>query len=438
MRLGKLSRLMLKNVARSWRTLFFSSIGVVVGVAILLFFVSLRFGLETVLREKIFPSLPPNEIEVVPEVFATGQKADSFLSDEDLQKIRALPKVVGVHRRLDCTFPATAYLEEAAARRFFKKALPQMDLFVDGVSATLVQGDKQFHGRREKFAFQGDDLGKPIPVVISNSLYSLYLTSVAPSLKLPVFAKDTFLGFRFNIRLGVGIARGRARQGEIKERYGEIVGFSNYGNRAGVTIPSEYLEVYNREYEGPEAAKRYKSLIVKTASAEDKAEVIAKLRELKFRPDVNFLEEMVFKVVTTLAIIFTIVSAVIILVSAIQIMHTFFMLIYERRSEIGLLRALGATRGAVRWLIVSEAFFVGLIAGTFGVAFGFGATLAADRLVTVFLPAFSQLDSDSFFRFPPVIVFGAVGFAAVFCTLGALLPARRAAGMEPAQALSTH
>lgn len=438
MRFGKLTRLMLKNVARSWRTLFFSSIGVVVGVAILLFFLSLGFGLQNLLREKIFPSLPPNEIEVVPEVFATGQKADSYLSDQDLEKIKKIPKVVGVSRRLDCTFPATAYLEEAAARQLFKRALPQMDLFVDGVNPALVHADKTFYGKKEKFKFHGDELSKPIPVIISNSLYSLYLTSVAPSLKLPVFAKDVFIGFRFNIRLGQGITRGRARQGELKERYGEIVGFSNYGNRAGVTIPSEYLALYNKEYEGPEALSRYKSLIVKTATAGDKAEVTQRLRELKFRPDVNYLEEMVFKIVTVIAMIFSIVSAVIVVVAAIQIMHTFFMLVYERKAEIGLMRALGATRGDIRWLIVSEAFFIGLIAGGFGVTIGLLATVAADKIVALLVPAFSQFGSDSFFSFPPMVVLGAVAFAALFCMLGALLPASRAANMEPAQALSVH
>jgi len=438
MRTAKLGRLMLKNVARSWRTLFFSSIGVVVGVAILIFFLSLGFGLQNLLHEKIFPSLPPNEIEVIPEVFATGQKADSFLSDEDLQKVLKIPKVTAVSRRLDCTFPATGYLSDDDAVRMFKRRLPLVDLFMDGVNPKLVKADRGFHGKREKFVFHGDDPTKPIPVVIANSLYSIYLTSVAPSLKLPVFSKDVFVGFRFNMRFGQSPTRGRAKSGEVRERVGEIVGFSNYGNRAGITIPSQYLALYNKEYDGPAAAKRYKSLIIKTATASDKAEVTQALRDLRYRPEVDHLEEMVFKIVTIMAIIFSIVSAVIVIVAAIQIMHTFFMLIYERKTEIGLMRALGATRGDVRLLIVSEAFFIGLLSGGTGVLSGFLATIVADKIVTWLVPAFSQFGSTTFFAFPVQIVGGAIGFAALFCVLGALLPARRAANMEPAEALSVH
>jgi putative ABC transport system permease protein len=438
MRVAKLGKLMVKNVVRSRRTLLFSSIGVIVGIATFLFFLSLGYGLERLLRVKVFPTLPPNEIEVVPEVFATGQRAEAFLGEADLRKIQEIPKVTAVHQRLDCTFPATAYLEEQEARRYFKKLVPSMDLFVDGVRSELVRADRDFFGKREKFTFHGDDPAKPIPVIIANSLYNLYIMSVAPSLKLPVFSRDLFIGFRFNIRLGQGITRGRARQGEIRERYGEIVGFSNYGNRAGVTIPSEYLELYNGIYDGPAAVHRYKSLIVQTSSPEDKVEVTGKLRELKFRPDVDHQAEMVVQIVTTITLILSIISFVIVIISAIHIMHTFFMLIYERRTEIGLMRSLGATQADIRVLIVGEAFFLGLLSGGIGVVAGYLFTRVGDYAVVSLAPSFSQFRGDSFFAFPPLIVLGAIGFAAVFCALGALLPARAAARLDPAHALTGH
>lgn len=441
MRLGKLTGLMVKNVMRSWRTLTFSSIGVVVGVAILVFFVGLGYGLSELVQTKIFPRLPPNEIEVVPEVFATGRGDTVLLNQDDLQKIRAIPKVEAVFPRLRADFPAVAYISDPAlADRFFQGRKPTIDLRIEGVDPKVLDNDREFTGKKEKFRFQGDELGKPIPVIVSNRWYALYLTSIAQEMQMRAFPKQALIGLRFNVRVGEGrFAHIPIKQGGPKERYGEIVGFSTYGNRApGVSVPAEYIERYNREYQGDSVVTRYKSIVVKVASPEAKAEVVARLRELGFKPEVDAQEETVVKIVSTLTILFSIVSATIVLVAAIQIMHTFFMLLYERRMEIALLRALGATRGDVRWLIVSEAMFVGLLAGVVGVGLGLGGAGLADIAVKNLMPGFSQLDARSFFHFPPTVLLGAVGFAALFCMFGALLPARRAANMEPAEALSSH
>jgi ABC-type lipoprotein release transport system permease subunit len=440
MRIFKLAKLMLKNVVRSRRTLFFSSIGVVVGIATFIFFLSLGQGLEHLLRTKVFPTLPPNEIEVIPEVFATGRAEDlgkGYLTDADIERIRGMPKVTAVHGRVDSTVPATAYITADEAQRYRPgwRGIA-LDLIVDGIHPELVQQDRDFYGKRERFVDAGDDPGKPVPVIISNHLYNLYAMSAAPSLKIPVFPKEMIVGFRFHIRLGQGIFRGRSKMGEVRERYGEVVGFSNYGNRAGVTVPAQYLEFVNREYQGAEAARRFKSLIVTTASPEDKVELTRALREVKFRPEVDHQAEMVVQIVTTITLILSIVSFVIVVISAIHIMHTFFMLIYERKTEIGLMRSLGATRGDVRSLIVGEAFFLGLISGAFGVLVGFLFTRVCDWAVIYLAPSFSQFRGESFFAFPAEVIFGAIGFAAVFCALGATLPARQAARMEPAHALA--
>jgi hypothetical protein len=436
MRIGKLGKLVAKNMLRSRRTLFFSSIGVVVGITTCVFFLSLGFGMQELLRERVLPKLPPNEIEVEPEVFATGRRSDSFLTEGELEKIRRIPKVRAVHKRIDCAFPAMAYLEEDQARRYFQQLVPQTILFVDGVRSDLVRNDPEFFGNREKFVFPGDDPAKPIPVVISHRLYNLYVSTAAPQLKLPVFSKQMFIGFRFNIRLGRGVFREQAKQGRVRERFGEIVGFSNYGAALGVTMPAEYLELYNREYAGPEAAHRYKSLIVSTASPEDKVEVSEALRQNGFRPAVDQMAELVIKIATVVSIIFNLISLVIVAIAAIHITHTFFMLVYERKTEIGLMRSVGATRGDIRVLIVGEAFLLGLLSGAVGVGFGLLSTEVADWAAVRLWPNLAALRGPSFFVSPATVLLGALGFAALFCALGAILPARQAAQMEPARALA--
>jgi putative ABC transport system permease protein len=97
--------------------------------------------------------------------------------------------------------------------------------------------------------------------------------------------------------------------------------------------------------------------------------------------------------------------------------------VLERRSEIGLRRALGATKGHIRTQFLSEALLLSILGGAVGVAAGVAATgiYAATQHWSLGVPAETW----------------AGGFAAAL-TIGAfagLLPALRAARMSPTQAL---
>jgi ABC-type antimicrobial peptide transport system permease subunit len=125
----------------------------------------------------------------------------------------------------------------------------------------------------------------------------------------------------------------------------------------------------------------------------------------------------------------------IILIAAINIAHTFMMLISERRWEIGVLRAIGATRGNIRTVILGEALIVGLVSGGLGLALAGAAAWACDWYSANRIPDF-PFKPETYFLFSPGLVVASVGFAALFCLLGAFMPANRAARMEPASALT--
>ena len=95
----------------------------------------------------------------------------------------------------------------------------------------------------------------------------------------------------------------------------------------------------------------------------------------------------------------------------------------RRRSEIGIRMALGATRGAVIWLVLREN--AGLLAA--GIPLGLAATLAAARLVRTMLFGLTPTD--------PMTIGAAVGILLAVAALAGYLPARRAAGADPLTAL---
>ncbi len=109
-------------------------------------------------------------------------------------------------------------------------------------------------------------------------------------------------------------------------------------------------------------------------------------------------------------------------IAVLGIMNTLALSIHERTHEIGLLRAVGMTRGQVRRMIRWEAVTVALL-GAFvglvlGVLFGWLTTrVFADQGLTAFVMPYGQL-------------VGAVVLAALAGVLAAVLPARRAAQLE--------
>jgi putative ABC transport system permease protein len=116
-------------------------------------------------------------------------------------------------------------------------------------------------------------------------------------------------------------------------------------------------------------------------------------------------------------------GAVALLVGAIGVANIMVISVLERRSEIGLRRALGATRGQIRAQFLAEAILLSLAGGVIGVIIGAAATAVyarAHREAVVI---------------PPGAWAGGLAAALLIGALAGLLPAIRAARLSPTQAL---
>lgn len=114
--------------------------------------------------------------------------------------------------------------------------------------------------------------------------------------------------------------------------------------------------------------------------------------------------------------------------SLIAMINTLAIGVIERTREIGMLRAVGATRGQVRTVVLAEA----LILAAIGTAFGLLSGLYLGYMSTV---AFEALGFPMVYVFPATGLIVAVAVGLVFGALAAILPARQAAGLEIVQAL---
>jgi putative ABC transport system permease protein len=116
-------------------------------------------------------------------------------------------------------------------------------------------------------------------------------------------------------------------------------------------------------------------------------------------------------------------GAVALLVGAIGVANIMIISVLERRSEIGLRRALGATRRQIRAQFLAEAIMLSLAGGAAGVIAGAGATAWYAR-------AHAQA-----VVIPPDAWAGGLAAAVVIGALAGLLPAIRAARLSPTEAL---
>ena len=105
-----------------------------------------------------------------------------------------------------------------------------------------------------------------------------------------------------------------------------------------------------------------------------------------------------------------------------------FMSVAERVREIGLKKAVGATTLDVMGEFLLEATLIGLVGGVIGYGFGVGIVVVRN---TFFAPA----DGSSLFLITPALTIFAIGFATVLGAVAGVLPAWRAARLDPVIAL---
>jgi putative ABC transport system permease protein len=121
-------------------------------------------------------------------------------------------------------------------------------------------------------------------------------------------------------------------------------------------------------------------------------------------------------------------------VASIGIINTLVMAILERRREIGIMKAIGASDGDVKGLFFAEAGVMGIFGGVVGVALGWTIGRVINLGTNVYLKR-QHFPPEQIWFVPWWLVIGAIAFAIVVSLLSGLYPASRAARLDPVQAL---
>ncbi len=124
------------------------------------------------------------------------------------------------------------------------------------------------------------------------------------------------------------------------------------------------------------------------------------------------------------------IAAISLVVGGIGIMNTMYTAVVERTKEIGILKAIGATKRKIQLLFMIEAGMLGTIGGIIGIILGFSISKGVELL------AFQIYQSPLIqAQFSLTLLFGALIFSFLLGAISGLLPAYQASQLEVVEAL---
>ncbi len=180
----------------------------------------------------------------------------------------------------------------------------------------------------------------------------------------------------------------------------------------------------------------YDAAVVRVTDPKHLTEVRSKITELGFG-SFSIVDEL-----DQIRLVFLIIDSVLgllggisLLVASFGIANTMIMSILERTREIGIMKAIGAEDREIKLIFFVEAAVIGVTGGVVGVLLAWGITGLANRLAFRFVLKPQGASFVDFFSIPPYLWIGAILFALLVSVIAALYPAARAARIDPVRAL---
>jgi putative ABC transport system permease protein len=245
------------------------------------------------------------------------------------------------------------------------------------------------------------------------------LAVLGPKLKRELFGETTALGRH------VRIAGQRFLVIGVMEAKGQFLGFDIDDS---AYIPAgEARHLFNRE-----ALQEIDVLVANASMIEPVVSRIKDTLRQRHHGEEDFsittqtgMLETLDRIIRMVSLAVGGIGAISLLVGAIGILTVMWISVNERTSEIGLARAIGATSHQILLLFLSEAVLLSTLGGVLGLGIGIGGA----QLLHAYVP-------DLPVQTPPEFVMLAMAVSLLVGLASGLLPARRAASLDPVVALA--
>jgi putative ABC transport system permease protein len=428
-----------------------TTLGIAVGVASLVAMLSLGVGLQRMASRHLKSSGLFNTVVVTSrrdlrafnrEQETSGPSAAESpdLDEAARQKIAAIPGVAEA-------YPELRFITEL---RYDDK--PHLTM-VSGMAFSSKDSDS-FEGMQGHF-FSSDAAHE---VIIQKNFAAELLGRAQPrgpeelkasEVAAPVLGKQLIM--RYNERIASSNTEDSASYSVIQRQVPlTIVGVTELdpdsmrgAMRARVFLPEKLLESIHpmQAFDSRDATHAtsaepsYSTLIARVSGASKVAEVEDAIKKIGFNTfsilDASKSMQRFFRILDMFLFIF---GSLALTVASIGIVNTLVMAVLERRREIGIMKAIGASDQDVRGLFFAEAGAMGLLGGSLGVALGWAIGKVIGIGTNIYLRN-QGFPPENFWAVTWWLVVFALGIAFIISLLSGLYPAARAAKLDPVQAL---
>ena len=188
-----------------------------------------------------------------------------------------------------------------------------------------------------------------------------------------------------------------------------------------------YISFYFKSFDGKERFMNFIDKYNESAKANGEDD-----KEINYTDTTGILMGSVKTIVNAVTYVLIAFISISLVVSSIMIGIITYISVYERTKEIGILRAIGASKHNISSIFNAETFIIGLLSGLFGI----GTTYALIPPINSVLHTFTgNIPLNATFYFNNAIIL--VILSVVLTLIGGLIPARAASKKDPVIALRT-
>ena len=394
--IAKLSTRMFKtNPARTWLTI----LGMGVGTGAVVTLVGLGFGLQNIILEQIVLGDTLLSLNVTPpparSVTLNPQRIQEFVEIERVKEVAPL-----------ASFAALITFDGLTGNTFLQGANPNFFKFT---------GAKEVAGRLFT------------PETINEDRNNVILTSAMLKL-FEVEDPESAIGKQVSFRVFVPKEGTKETiETELRKRY-TVVGISSEASRPGAILLLDELA-------SQLAVEEYERVQVRVEDVAYLDQVTSAIVERGFGVTaLSKTVEQANKIFQGIQAVLAVFGGIALVVSAIGMFNTMTVTLLERTGEIGIMRTLGASSNDIKILFISEAVVVGFLGGIVGILIGVGIGFALNTMVNVAAANFGG-KAVALFSYPLMFILFIAAFSALVGFLTGVFPARRAAALNPLDAI---
>ena len=386
--------------ARTSRT-FLTILGMSIGIGAILFLVSLGYGLQNTILEKITTSDSLLSLDV-----STDPLSPLVLDGEAVQKIRETPAVAEVSVAVNMN------------------AQGKLDDLTSDIAVTITDPAFLRLGGIKTIAGEPLNDSQKEGIVISQAVASIF----GKSAEEMIGKEMTFVFF------------------VPKEGAGKIQSTNNKANFDKVVSEAKFKVIGEMEGEDNSAyinasalpevnISQYSQVKVKCNSSNDIPAVRDSLNGTGFV--VSSLSETVDqanKIFNIMKIVLMLFGIIALVVSAIGMFNTMTITLLERTEEIGIMKSIGASDIVIYLIFVLESTIMGLLGGVVGIIIGYLEGSIFNLVVNLVASYLGGQKMDLFYS-PLWFLVSIIFFSAFVGLITGIVPARRASRIDPLEAL---